>query len=340
MKISFPHIGNYYIPVYYLLSNTMDLEVVIPPKMTNKTRELGNKYSPDFICSPFKYTLGSIIESNSDIALQLGGGCKYGYYFEMQQKILKDENINTEIINLISCGKTDFKEIYLKLKKYLKKGNLRNLKYLINSFNILKYMDDLEFKMREKGIFLKEYNDFLDLILKKEKMWKIKKKYKNIKSKIKKNVENRENSIKIGIVGELYTIMEPFANYYTEENLIKRKIKITREVNATYLLFKKKRKMKKEIKKSKYITSKMGADASDNVCKVEKYCKEGYDAILHIKSSFCTPEIAAMPLIEKVCKDYDVPVLFLSFDTNSNEAAVSTRIEALLDLIEMRKNNE
>ena len=94
-------------------------------------------------------------------------------------------------------------------------------------------MDDLEFKMREKGIFLKEYNDFLDLILKKEKMWKIKKKYKNIKSKIKKNGEHRENSIKIGIVGELYTIMEPFANYYTEENLIKRKIKITREVNKS-----------------------------------------------------------------------------------------------------------
>ena len=100
------------------------------------------------------------------------------------------------------------------------------------------------------------------------------------------------------------------------------------------------KKIKKYIKTSKYISTKLGADASDNICKAEKYCKEGYDAILHIKSSFCTPEIAAMPLIKKVCNDYNVPVVFLSFDTNSNETGVSTRIEALLDLIEMRKKND
>ena len=86
-------------------------------------------------------------------------------------------------------------------------------------------------------------------------------------------MENRENHIRIGIIGELYTVMEPFANFKIEENLLSRNVSITRETNATYLLFKKNKKMKKYIKTSKYISTKLGADASDNICKAEKYCK-------------------------------------------------------------------
>ena len=348
-KITYPQMGNYHIPVNYLLKNITNLEIIKPPIITNKTLEIGNKYSPDFICTPFKYTLGTFIEGiekGANLALQLGGGCKYGYYFELQQKIINDLNLECEIINLISKGKANYKEIYFKIKKYLKTNKIKNIYYLWNTIKIVEFMDEIEFLIREKKCYIKnydvitEYKKMLKKIQENEKMWKIRKTYKKIKNNIKKNVENRDNYIKIGIIGELYTIMEPFANFKIEENLLARNISITRETNATYLLFKKNKKMKKCLKSSKYIRTKMGADASDNVCKAEKYCKEGYDAILHIKSSFCTPEISAMPLIEKVCNDYNVPVLFLSFDTNSNETGLSTRIEALLDLIEMRKKND
>ncbi|MEG2250552.1 MAG: hypothetical protein RSD09_03130, partial [Bacilli bacterium] len=89
VKVSFPHIANYYIPVNILLSNILNCEIIVPPRITHKTIELGTKYSPDYICTPFKYTLGNFLEVEPDIALQLGGGCKYGYYFELQQEILK-----------------------------------------------------------------------------------------------------------------------------------------------------------------------------------------------------------------------------------------------------------
>lgn len=348
-KIVYPQLANYHIPVKYLLKNITNLEIVDPPKITNKTLDIGSKYSPDFICTPFKYTLGTFIEGinkGANLALQLGGGCKYGYYFELQQKIINDLNLNCEIINLVSKGKLNIIEIYQKIKKYLKPNYLKNIYYLYNTKKIVEFMDEIEFLIRQEKYriknydVIKEYKSFLSKIEENEKMWKIRKSFKKIKSNIKKNVENRENHIRIGIIGELYTVMEPFANFKIEENLLSRNVSITRETNATYLLFKKNKKMKKYIKTSKYISTKLGADASDNICKAEKYCKEGYDAILHIKSSFCTPEIAAMPLIKKVCNDYNVPVVFLSFDTNSNETGVSTRIEALLDLIEMRKKND
>lgn len=70
------------------------------------------------------------------------------------------------------------------------------------------------------------------------------------------------------------------------------------------------------------------------------YCKENYDGIIHIKSSFCTPEIGAMPIINKICSKYSMPVLFMSFDTMTSEVGVNTRLEAFIDMLEMRHKNE
>ena len=81
----------------------------------------------------------------------------------------------------------------------------------------------------------------------------------------------------------------------------------------------------------------MGAYAADNIARTKYLCEEGYDGIIHIKSAFCTPEIGAMPIINKIANEYEVPVLFFSFDANTSETGVKTRLEAFYDMLEMRK---
>ena len=92
------------------------------------------------------------------------------------------------------------------------------------------------------------------------------------------------------------------------------------------------------LKHNKYVKYSCGADASDNVANTEYLCKNGYDGIIHIKSSFCTPEIGIMPIINKVANKYDVPVIFFSFDLETSETGIKTRLEAFYDMLEMRKN--
>ena len=107
-KISFPQMGDYYIPAQFLLSHILKAKIIKAPKITNKTVELGTKYSPDFVCTPFKYTLGTMIECldlGANILIQQGGGCRYGYYHELQEKILKDLNYDFKMINLVTEGK-------------------------------------------------------------------------------------------------------------------------------------------------------------------------------------------------------------------------------------------
>ena len=100
--ISFPHMGNYYIPIKYLIENTTICKVLVPPPITKKTISIGSKHSPDYVCVPFKYNLGNFIEAldkGANIILQAGGGCRYGYYAELQEQILKDLNYEFEFIN-------------------------------------------------------------------------------------------------------------------------------------------------------------------------------------------------------------------------------------------------
>ena len=134
IKISFPHMGNYYIAINYLIKKITKQEALIPPKTTRKTIEIGSKYSPDFVCMPFKYNLGNYIETleqGANILLQAGGGCRYGYYAELQEQILKDLGYKFEFINLMENNHISIKKIYKFSKKHNKKLNG------INTNNIL-----------------------------------------------------------------------------------------------------------------------------------------------------------------------------------------------------------
>lgn len=350
--ISFPHMGDYYVPIKYIFSHITKTGIMIAPPITNKTIELGSKYSPDFVCTPFKYTLGTYIEAldkGANVLLQAGGGCRYGYYSELQNKILEDLGYNFELYNFVTKGKTDMIKIYKLIKKIDPKIKiLKSLYYLFITTKMVKYMDRIDDYIRqnigfeiEENLFLKtkrkmlkefsEIKGYISLYLCYKKYLD---KFKNIK------INKPDNCLKVGIIGELYTLMEPFSNYYLETELAKFNIEVKRYTNVHYLLFEKSKKVKQYLKNTKYIKYRMGADAADNIARTKYLCENNYDGIIHIKSSFCTPEIGAMPIINKICKEYNTPVIFLSFDTNTSEVGVKTRIEAFYDMIEMRRKNE
>lgn len=352
-KIAFPQMGNYYVPVKYFLSHILNAEIITPPNITSKTIEIGSKYSPEFVCTPFKYTLGTLIECcdmKADVLLQAGGGCRYGYYSELQEQIIKDLGYNVEFINLVSQGKNDLKRIYKLFKKIDPKFNIfKSIYYAFIAFKMVKYMDKIDDYIRHNVGFEVEKNSFNNLnkkMLKKfskiKSYFELRKEYKKYLKQFKNIKINKPNNhLKVGIIGELYTVMEPFSNYFLETELAKYNIEITRFTNAHYLLFEKKYKIKKEMKRVKqYIKYKMGADAADNIAHTEYLCENNYDGIIHIKASFCTPEIGAMPIIDKIAKKYNIPVIFFSFDANTSEVGIKTRLEAFYDMLEMRKNNE
>ena len=115
--------GNAYIAIKVLLEE-LGVEVVIPPKCSKNTLDIGSKYSPEQICIPFKLNMGNFIESiqkGADTIIMLGGSdtCRFGQYNSLQKDILNDLGYKVEMICMEPLGN------YQEIKAFLHKLHCR-----------------------------------------------------------------------------------------------------------------------------------------------------------------------------------------------------------------------
>ena len=353
-KICFPNLGSYYIPIKYIIEKITNCEVIKIDETTNKTFEIGALYSPSDICMPFKYNLGNYIDGlrkGANILIQAGGGCRYGYYAELQEEILKNLGYNFTFVNLIK--KTHISLI--KLYKFAKSMNyklsiLKYIYYLIQAFLIIIFMDKIDNYYRE-NYAITENKCKLKKITKRVKEQNAEKKqyilkiiiiyikFKIAVSKLTKNKQN--NPLRILIIGELFTIMEPVANNNLEEKLLNEGTIIYRYTNLTYLLFKKKISQRKlKIKTQRYLKYSLGADGMESVYYTLLHSKKGIDGIIHIKSYGCTPELNAIPIISKIAEEKCIPTIYLSFDGDNNIKNIDTKLEAFYDILKSKRTQK
>lgn len=351
--ISFPHLGNYYIPIKYIVEKITNCKVIIPPENNKQTIELGSRYSPDEICMPFKYNLGNYINAlnmGANILIQAGGGCRYGYFAELQEQILKENNYEFTFINLIQDNHISLKKMYKESKKLNKKLNIiKYIYYLIQGFLIIMTLDKLDKYLRENIGYEKVKNSFekeeqkLHQELSQEKLniISIIKIYKKYNKKYKEIELKQQERIRILLIGELYSLMDYNASNNIERNLAKQGIEIIRYTTLTYLLLIKKFMRRiLLIKGRKYIKYTLGADGTESVVHTFEHCKKGIDGIIHIKSFSCVPEINAIPILNQITEDYNTPILYLSFDGENNISNIDTKLEAFNDMIKVKKQKQ
>lgn len=347
--ISFPHLGPYYVVFNYFLTNACRCKVIVPPLSTRRTIELGSKYSPDFVCVPFKYNLGNYIESlekGANVLIQAGGGCRYGYYAELEEKILRDLGYKFEFYNMIKDDHFSLSKGYKFCKKMNKKTNLfMCFYYLINSLFMIIFIDKIEKYIRSnmgfeinKGEFEKLEKEYFasfknnGIIRNIFNYYKYKRKFRKIE------VKREKNCLKVMILGELFSLIDAVSSFDVERKIIKMGVSVKRDTDLTYLLITKRFLLTNMIRKGKkYIKYHLGADASGTVVKGMEAGTYGYDGILHLKSFGCTPEISAMSILPKISSEYNIPIMYLSFDSEDNEVGIDTRLEAFYDMIKRKR---
>ena len=350
--VSFPHLGEYHHVFTYLFKKLTKAKVLPPPPITKKTIELGSKYAPDFVCVPFKYNLGNFLESlenGANILVQAGGGCRYGYYAEVQEQILKDLGYHFKFYSL--TGKdVSIRRVYHMMKQINKHLSfIKFSHYFLMAFIMIQLFDNIDEYIRENIGFEVKTNSFIDLKKETEEhftkcnnpitlLWNY---YKYKKAFLRLPIKKKENCMKIGIIGELYTAMEPQASYELEKTLAKMHIEIKRFTNVSYLLFWKRWKTKKMLKEVKdYCKYTIGADGLDNIYRTKWLIDHNFDGIIHTKPFGCTPEIGAIHIIQKVCSDYQMPIIYFSFDNQTSQEGIKTRLEAFYDMLEMKKGRK
>jgi predicted nucleotide-binding protein (sugar kinase/HSP70/actin superfamily) len=81
----------------------------------------------------------------------------------------------------------------------------------------------------------------------------------------------------------------------------------------------------------------VGAECNISVGKSVIYAKGGYDGIVHVMPFTCTPETIAQSILTKLSRDFDIPILTLIIDENTQAVGLQTRLEAFSESLHSKK---
>ncbi len=348
-NITVPRYAEYNCALRYLIEQGLEARYILPPTLTKRTEELGAKHSPDFVCTPFKTTLGSMIEAleaGADTIVMTYGTCRLGYYGELQEQILRDLGYEFDFINLEQYA-TGRKRDYLKaIRRLNPRVNAAKLSLAaIEAVKMVEYLDEITGQYFENcgfdasgGDYKRAYDRFLTDMYTAASKADITDGYRRVKQAFQQIPLNKpERPLRVGVVGEFYTAMDPFSNLEVERKLAGMGVEVHRwmTVSNRTLHYPGEKNLNVQIRD--LCAYEMGPTSTANIWAARQYAEQGFDGLIHIKSANCTPEIDIMPVLQNIGADYKIPVLYLTFDSQSSDVGLMTRLEAFYDMIEMRK---
>ncbi|OWZ83287.1 2-hydroxyacyl-CoA dehydratase [Natranaerobius trueperi] len=355
-KITFPHMGSSHI-AFSMLVKELGHEVIKPPAPTRKTLTYGTKHSPEFACIPFKVLLGTYleaIEKGADTIVSSGGvgPCRAGYYGELQNKILQDIGYNPDFV-IFEPPLKSLSDFMSKIK--ILKGNnswIALLDIVRRTWHKLIALDDLESEVNKirpyelnKGETSKQLKIGQSMLDEAQSMKEIKEARNEALKAIRKVkcLERPEKPIKVGLIGEIYVVLEPFINADVEKTLGELGVQVDRSIHLTNwtrdnTLIDGEKGVKKLARP--YLDQLVGGHGQNSIGETIHYAENDFDGVVHLAPFTCIPEIVAKSIIPKVSQDYNIPVITLFLDEQTGKAGVQTRLEAFVDLIKKKRLGE
>ncbi|MDR3542584.1 MAG: acyl-CoA dehydratase activase-related protein [Desulfosporosinus sp.] len=362
MKVTFPHMGNAWI-VIQTLFESLNVEVVVPPVNSKRTLNLGTKLSPESACLPLKLNLGNYIEAadqGADTIVITGGigPCRFGYYGEMERHILRDAGYDYDVVTLEPPDGSML-------------GLAGRIRYLAGSKNSwVKILKALRFAYL-KSVALDRVEDLIHVArprlpdpMETEKLYEDAKKrlaqtmtvkgvqttvrwvqesIRELQGKGTNPFEGLKKPLRIGIIGEIYTILDPYTSVGLEQELGRLGVEVDRSIylsgwvgNHVFQgLAPGYRSIKSYPGHAKpFLPHFVGGHGQETVGAAVKFAREGFDGIIQIFPLSCMPEIVAASVLPKVQEAYKVPIMTLIVDEHTGQAGMQTRLEAFVDLLE------
>ena len=361
MKVTFPHMGNAWI-VIQTLFESLNVEVVVPPINSKRTLQLGTRLSPESACLPLKLNLGNYIEAANEGAdtIVITGGigpCRFGYYGEIERQILRDAGYAFDVVTLEPpdgsllglAGRIRYlagsKNSWVKILKALRFAYLKSV--------ALDRIEDLIHVARPRLPDLREteklYEDAKLRIVQTMTVTGIKDAVRWVQVSIRERLAELSPSerfykpLRIGIIGEIYTILDPYSSVGIEEELGRLGVEVDRSIylsgwvgNHVFQgLAPGYRSIKSYPGHAKpYLPHFVGGHGQETVGAAVKFAQEGFNGIIQIFPLSCMPEIVAASVLPRVQETYKVPIMTLIVDEHTGHAGMQTRLEAFVDLLE------
>ena len=349
-RVAFFHYAYYDVAFQFFVEQVLDADFVRLPKPTRRTLEIGTENSNDYVCAPFKHILGDYVEAleaGANVLAQFTGFCRLTYYGELQEMILRDMGYDDfDMLNFSAVAGRPFKD-YVTFCKRVVNPNLSVARGVANMMALMRmvellddyndaYLANAGFEV-ERGSFERAREAFFDDMRCATGMADVNQAYRRGIAALRAlPTDKPSRPVRVGLTGEFYTAVDPVSNLELERKLLSMHVELHRAVNITNRFL---RYNEDNLRRSieGYVSYEMGPTSTLTVASAKRYMEEGYDGVVHSKSSGCTPEIDCMPVLQRLSRDHHVPVLFLSFDSQTSDTGLDTRLEAFYDMLSMRK---
>lgn len=356
MKITAPHLGNLHIVLKDLFSR-LGVEYIPPPPTSERTLALGVKYSPEFACLPLKSTSGNFIEAleqGADTLIMVGGvgPCRFGYYAEIQKRVLEEAGYHFEFITL-EPPLADFKGFvgtFKKLAPHLSYWQIyKTIKICFEKGRVLDLVEKHSFEVRayeiEKGSTTKAHREAEQVVASSFTPEEIEQAKKEALAILNKVPQDRTRDVsKIGVAGEFYLLLEPFFKFDIELWLGERGVHVDRGIYLTDWIGPSSKNPMAGVSAQKlreaakpYLSHFVGGDGLATIGHTVVYAEEGFDGVIQLLPFTCMPDTIAKAILPRVIEEHDIPVLSLIIDEQTGKAGVTTRLEAFLDLVKSRR---
>jgi predicted nucleotide-binding protein (sugar kinase/HSP70/actin superfamily) len=337
---------------YAKVLESYGVQLIVPPRPNQEALQLGTQYSPECACLPFKQNLGNMIQAlergATDILMPGGfGPCRFGYYAVIQEMILRQLGFSFRMARADDPDSLQDMVATIKAISGIrsKREAYRMFFFILEKLAAIDHAQKkyLEIKPLEKvrgaaDRVLEESVQRIDGCLTYPQLlaaWlKIRRRFAAIP-------RTRRRLLKVGLVGEIFMLLDPFSNMNIEEKLTGMGVQLSKSVWLSDWLndrfrFRPFRRNQFQLAWKKalhYMEFPAGGESIKSVGKTLQYARKGYDGIIHLMPFTCMPELVAQTVIARISRDYRLPVLTLIYDEHTSSTGLQTRLEAFIDLL-------
>ncbi len=352
-------------PISHLLLE-MGNEIVFPDEPTERTYNLGTKYAPEFACLPLKITLGTYLEglqrgANTIVASGGVGPCRAGYYTAVQEKILRSLGYDVQMVVLeppMSHMRDTLQKIKFLNRSRLSGPGIAGLLYRV--YVELRALDRLEIALRKvapveriRGEAESRYRSGVAMVVEAaggamgSGATRGVKRIREAEAEALRLVKSTPRAegvtpVKVGIVGEIYVLLEPASNLYIERVLGELSAEVHKSMYLTSWIMGnvvvEDGGISAKRAASKYLPEMVGGHGRDSVGNTIIYANRGVDGVIQLAPFTCIPEIVAKAVLAQVSREYSIPVLSFFLDEQTGEAGMRTRLEAFVDMLRARRS--
>lgn len=347
MKATFPRFG-YDTPALAGLMRDLGAKVRLPPPTTRRTIEVGVRHSPELICMPFKVTTGNFIEAldrGADTLFMAAGArrCRFGYYHYLQTRVLDRLGYRYRFVPVSQY--TPYGFIFRLMPSVFGVSPIRVIRAVVRMFLRAALTEEFRVLLNRKWAVDYEAAErlrpqALARIERVETLRDIRETRRWLRERF--GTDGRQPELRVGLVGEIFYVIERFANQEVEKELGRLGVEVVFE-RSLYRhllhLLRLDHASHRALRLSRrYLRECPGGEARRTVGESVHFARDlRVDGLVHVFPFTCMAENIALESLQRLTAETGVPVLSLSFDEHTSQTGLLTRLEAFVDLLKRRK---